>query len=61
MTHDEQAALKTLTDKLKVLGGREQTKKTLYEMEKTALKALDIVRQDEETRAVVWYGLARDT
>ncbi len=56
MTYEEQVALKTLTDRLKDLRALEPTTITLYEIESTALKALAIVRKDEGTRAVVWYG-----
>jgi hypothetical protein len=58
MTHEEQAILKTLTDRLKDLGTHEQTARTLREIESTALEALAIVSKDEGTRAVVWYGRA---
>jgi hypothetical protein len=56
MTYEEQVALKTLTDRLKDLRTLEPTAITLHEIESTALKALAIVRKDEGTRAVVWYG-----
>jgi hypothetical protein len=58
MTYEEQATLKTLTDRLKDLGTLQQNAVTLREIERTALEALAIVRKDEGTRAVVWYGLA---
>jgi hypothetical protein len=57
MTYEEEVTLKTLTDRLKDLGALEQTATTMYEIESTALEALAIVRKDEGTRAVVWYGL----
>jgi len=59
MTYEEQVALKTLTDRLKDLGSLEQTASTLSEIESTALEALAIVRKEEGTRAVVWYGSAQ--
>ncbi len=58
MTYEEEVTLKTLTDRLKDLGSLEQNATTMKQIEFTALEALAIVRRDEGTRAVVWYGLA---